>query len=72
VKSKEQVFRQADLQQKISDIEKLLKNKGRILVRQSGTEEKIRVLVECEEEKLAKTLVDCVVNLIIDIDKNIQ
>lgn len=71
VKSKEQIFRQEVLQKKISDIEKLLKNRGRILVRQSGTEEKIRVLVECEEEKLAKTLVDCVANLIREIDKSI-
>ena len=32
--------------------EKLIKGKGRILVRKSGTESKIRVMVECENKSL--------------------
>lgn len=38
--------------------EKRLNNKGRIVLRYSGTESKVRIMVECEEEKLCNDVVD--------------
>ncbi|MDU2245320.1 MAG: phosphoglucosamine mutase, partial [Haemophilus parainfluenzae] len=37
-----------------ADVEKRLEGKGRILLRKSGTEPLIRVMVECEDGGLAK------------------
>ena len=37
-----------------ADVEKRLEGKGRILLRKSGTEPLIRVMVECEDDALAK------------------
>jgi len=42
------------LQSEISRIEKDLGNTGRVLVRYSGTENKVRILVECESDGLAQ------------------
>lgn len=42
----------APIKSVIAKSEKELKNKGRILVRYSGTENKARVMVECESEEL--------------------
>ena len=41
----------------IRKIKNLLKNRGRVLVRKSGTESKIRIMVESDDKKLA---LDCV------------
>ena len=40
----------------IAHAEKTLKNKGRVLLRYSGTEPKARVMVECEDEMLCRSL----------------
>ena len=42
--------------QVIRDAEERLKGRGRLLVRPSGTEHKIRVMVEADEKRLANTL----------------
>jgi len=42
--------------QVIRDAEERLKGRGRLLVRPSGTEHKIRVMVEADEKRLADTL----------------
>jgi phosphoglucosamine mutase len=52
------------ISQTINDISKSLGNKGRILVRPSGTEQKIRVMVECEDHDFAKTSAERIANLI--------
>ena len=51
VKNKE-VIKNPEVKRSIKIVEKLIKGKGRILVRKSGTESKIRVMVESENKEL--------------------
>ena len=44
----------------INDANKLIKNKGRILVRKSGTEPKIRIMSESEDSNLNKMCVNII------------
>jgi phosphoglucosamine mutase len=44
-----------NVQKALAGAEKSLAGKGRILLRYSGTEQKARVMVECEDESLCKT-----------------
>ena len=48
----------------MSHIIKLLGDTGRILVRESGTEPVVRVMVEAESEVICQKYVDMVVNVI--------
>ena len=41
----------------INEANKIIKNKGRILVRKSGTEQKIRIMSESEDSSLNKLCV---------------
>jgi len=45
----------------MAEAESTLGEKGRILVRYSGTEKKIRVLVEAKDEALAQSQCDAIV-----------
>ena len=56
----------ADVQASIAEVEKLLGGSGRILVRPSGTEPVIRVMVEAETKKLCQDCVGQVVQTICD------
>ena len=47
----------------VAQVEKELGNDGRILVRESGTEPVVRVMVEAETPKLCKTMVDRVIDV---------
>ena len=53
-----------DVQDIISKVETELGNKGRILVRESGTEPLVRVMVECEKTDDCKKYVESVVSVI--------
>ena len=64
VRDKNEVLYDEDIKNKIKEVEKDLEGKGRILVRASGTEPLIRVMVEAENEAMCKENVDKVVNLI--------
>ena len=54
------IINKPELKKYIKIAEKLMKRKGRILVRKSGTESKIRVMGECENKKLLKKCVNII------------
>ena len=53
-----------DVQAAVAEVAAKLGDTGRILVRESGTEPKIRVMVEAESMEICQTLVDSVVDVI--------
>ncbi len=53
----------------INDIESNITNKGRILVRKSGTEKLIRIMGESKDEKLINSILDKIENFIITNDQ---
>lgn len=66
VKDKNIVLNDSDIKKKIESVSSLLKNDGRILVRPSGTEPLIRVMVEAATSEICKKYVDEVINLIVN------
>ncbi|MDB4216841.1 phosphoglucosamine mutase [Candidatus Pelagibacter sp.] len=55
------IIKNSEVKESIKKAEKLIKGYGRILVRESGTESKIRVMAECEN----KELLDKCINIIL-------
>ena len=53
-----------DVQKAVADVAARLGDSGRILVRESGTEPVIRVMVEAESKEICETLVDSVIAVI--------
>lgn len=66
VKDKKVVLDNPDISSKIEEIRKALNGNGQILVRASGTEELIRVMVEAESKELCEKYVYEVVDMIKD------
>ena len=64
VKDKKVVLDDKDIASKIEEIRKLLDGNGQILVRPSGTEPLIRVMVEAENDDLCSKYVNEVIDLI--------
>lgn len=64
VKDKNVVLNDADIINKIDEIKSILKEDGQILVRASGTEPLVRVMVEAESEELCHKYVHEVIDLI--------
>ena len=54
VTDKEKVLKNEELQGEIIRIQEQLSGRGRVLVRASGTEPKIRIMSECVDEELAQ------------------
>jgi len=54
------------LKSKINQIDKSLKQEGRLLVRKSGTENLVRIMVESSDKKLIKDTVNEVKKLILN------
>ena len=66
VKDKEAVFADEKIMAELAEVEKLIGGKGRVLLRKSGTEPVIRVMVECENEKKCHEYVDRVADKILE------
>ena len=64
VKSKPEALNDPDVQKAAADVTKKLGSEGRILVRESGTEPVIRVMVEAETDELCEQYVDEVIDVI--------
>lgn len=62
VKDKETALQDADVLKAVAQVEEKLGNNGRILVRPSGTEPIVRVMVEAESDELCEKFVYAVVN----------
>ncbi len=67
VKVKDKAAAQADedVRKAVDDAEKALGDSGRILVRESGTEPLVRVMVEAKTNEICQKYVDSVVNVIL-------
>ena len=63
VKNKD-IINNSDIKKSIKIAERLIKGQGRILVRKSGTESKIRVMGESENKELLKKCVDLILKKI--------
>ena len=66
VKNKENILKNKNVLKSIDDAQSKLNNEGRVLVRPSGTEPVVRVMVEAKEQKICETLA----NLIVEEIKN--
>ena len=63
VADKQEARQNREVVEAIHSVEKELGEEGRILVRESGTEPVIRVMVEASEEELCKKYVDQVIDV---------
>ena len=64
VKSKPEAQNDPDVQEAVAKVAEMLGDTGRILVRESGTEPVIRVMVEAETESICEKYVDQVIDVI--------
>ena len=64
VTDKDAVMEDADVLNKVAECEKKIGENGRILLRRSGTEPVIRVMVECESEALCEEYIGLVASVI--------
>lgn len=71
VKDKKETLENEEVQAKIKEVEEKLQDRGRVLVRKSGTEPLIRVMVEAETEKSAEEAVSEIVEKIKDLGLSI-
>ena len=69
VKNRDEVFESEELKNEIEKQNKLLKNDGRILVRKSGTEPLIRIMVESKDENLNNKIAEDIEMKIHDFEK---
>ena len=64
VKDKEAVMNDGEVLKRIEEVEKLIDGRGRVLLRQSGTEPVIRIMIESESMELCKEYSDILENTI--------
>jgi len=68
VKDKNGIMNSSSLKQKVSEAEKKLSGNGKIVVRSSGTESVVRVMVEAKTHELALEIQDDICNFISQLD----
>jgi len=66
VDDKEKTMKNPELLKRIAEVQKHVEGRGRVLVRPSGTEKLIRIMVECEDELLAREMIDYLKEVIIN------
>ena len=64
VKEKAAVMNDSDVLKALADVEKMINGKGRALLRESGTEPVIRVMIECESDELCHTYAGIIADMI--------
>ncbi len=64
VKDKDEVMNDSAVLEELEKVEKLINGEGRALLRQSGTEPVIRVMIECKEEELSIAYANMIANVI--------
>tara|TARA_R110000868_G_scaffold144960_4_gene364532 strand:- start:50416 stop:51732 length:1317 start_codon:yes stop_codon:yes gene_type:complete len=68
VKSKKAIMKHPKVQQAVKDTEKLMAGKGRVLLRPSGTEPVVRVMIEGEDETVVVKLTEQLASIVSDIN----
>ena len=66
ISDKDEVMNDKGVLASVKDVEKLINGKGRVLLRPSGTEPLIRVMVEAESEEKCREYTDIIVKAIVD------
>ena len=66
VSDKDEVMNDKNVLASVKDVERLIDGNGRVLLRQSGTEPLIRVMVEAESEEKCLEYADIIVKAIVD------
>ena len=65
VKNKDAAINDRGVREAFSDIERKIGDNGRVLLRKSGTEPVVRIMIECEDEKLARSYADSIAEKIV-------
>ena len=64
VKNKKAVVEDEFVKQEVKKVEELINKQGRVLLRQSGTEMKIRIMIEAISEQKCQEYADMIANVI--------
>ena len=72
VKDKAAVMNDEDVLQELAEVEKCINNNGRALLRQSGTEPVIRVMIEAESEEKCMEYADRICNRILERGHSVE
>ncbi len=68
VKDKEECLKNKQLLEKCAQVQKVLQDNGRVLVRASGTESLVRVMIEAQNDQLCQKYADEIVQVIEEIN----
>ncbi len=66
VRDKAETLADEDVNKALKEVDALINGNGRVLLRQSGTEPKIRIMVEAETEELCDKYIDIIAKVIIE------